>query len=111
MKSAPPRVDQRIGAPLTLPLPPAANSTSSGLPCTSGADQVPYRAGLADALAAKSASAKAKKMVLIGVLPFAHTKWRGRFMEQSLRGLTPCSAPEVVAQADDAYAAVLAEGQ
>src|SRR2546430_1589112 len=56
MKSAPPRVDHCIGTPLALPLPPAANSTSSGLPCTSAADQGPISAGLADGLAVEPAS-------------------------------------------------------
>src|SRR5438552_15944430 len=80
MKSAPPRVDHFIGWPLTLPLPPAANSTRSGLPCTSAADHVPMSAGLADALAAQNASAKANRIFLMGLLPMSPamgTLWRG----------------------------------
>src|SRR5437588_11234423 len=73
MKSAPPRVDQRIGWPLALPVPPAANSTRSGWPSTLAADQVPTSAGLlaAKALAAKkSASAKVKRVLMCPPLMF-----------------------------------------
>src|SRR2546429_6789695 len=95
MKSAPPRVDHCIGAPLTLPLPPAANSTSSGSPCTSAADHVPMSAGLADALAAKIASAKVNRIFLMvssrSVRRWRHGKWRERFVEHRLqiRGQSP----------------------
>src|SRR5215213_2074628 len=86
MNSAPPRTDQRMGWPLALPVPPAVNSTRSGWPRTSAADQVPWRAGLPMAVVAKkSAKVKATSVFMIPPQECVDGNREGR----KKRGLTP----------------------